>query len=206
INVPSLLENNHRSDLEVFVVNRVITPRQNKKGSWASKSRHVHYDPDMSHEDCSDDDEDRPDGFQEGTKASRSLFTLGDFLVGSSPPKSPTPELEEESDSWVFVDEEPECSTEGAHPKPADLVDISAATSANSIFEVVDIETQNLQNFDFREAISLLEHERVAIRWIDSERVMVDATYQARLSGDEPIRKPLLILFFELHQDSHVLR
>ncbi|PIO75364.1 hypothetical protein TELCIR_02584 [Teladorsagia circumcincta] len=215
INVPSLLENNGRSDLEVFVVDRVITPRpnnlfvlsENKKGSWASKSRHIHYDSHVSHESCTDDElDERPDGFQEGTRTSRSLFTLGDFLVGSPPPKSPILELEEESDSWVFVEEEPECSTESAQPRPADLVDISAATSVNSIFEIVDIETRRLENFDLREAISLLEQERVAVRWIDSERVMVDATYQIRLSGDEPMRKPLLILFFELHQDSRVLR
>ncbi|KAK6040096.1 hypothetical protein COOONC_22399, partial [Cooperia oncophora] len=247
ISVPTLLESNRRSDLEVLVVNRVITPRslndiqnldvsdvhlshfqatlkerrqvdkdeveparilfnviephpvlsllagktqrKNKKGSWATKSRHMGYD--MLRERCSDDEDgDRPEPF-EVARAPRSSLTLGDFLVSSSPPKDvEAGNVEQESDSWVFVDVEPECSEESTQPRPADLVDISAATNANSLFEV----------------ISLLEEERVVVRWIGQDRVMVDATYQARLRGDEPVRKPLLILFLELREGGHILR
>ncbi|KAK6048260.1 hypothetical protein COOONC_14235, partial [Cooperia oncophora] len=71
-----------------------------------------------------------------------------------------------------------------AQPKPADLVDISAVTNANSVFEVIDIQTRTLQNFDFHEMTSLLEDQRVVVRWIDSDRVMVDVT----LSGSESMR------------------
>ncbi|KAK6051657.1 hypothetical protein COOONC_10840 [Cooperia oncophora] len=137
-------------------------------------------------------------------KNSRTSLTLGDFLTSSSPPKST--ERTRQSSSWSFIDAKPECSAKNVQPKPADLVDISAVTHASSMFEVIDIQTRTLQNFDFREMISLLEDKRVVVRWIDSDRVMVDVTYQVRLSGDEPIRKPLLILFMELRDDARILR
>uniref|UniRef100_A0A7I4YZ90 IBR domain containing protein n=1 Tax=Haemonchus contortus TaxID=6289 RepID=A0A7I4YZ90_HAECO len=282
INVPSLLENADRSDLEVLVVNRVITPRnlsdiqnldvsnvhmkdngmintlstrgkgqklshfhetlrerrqmdkdeieparilfnvvephpvlsilagktqrKNKRGSW-TKSRHVDYGSDLSHENRSEDEyEDRPDVSLDVARAPRSSFTLGDFLVSSSPSKDTSEDYVEESDSWEVIDPEPEWPTEIIQPKPADLVDISAATNADSVFEVIDVETKNWQNFDFHKTVALLEKERMVVRWIDEDRAMVDASRQARVSGDELLQKPLLILFFELRDGGRVLR
>ncbi|VDO47750.1 unnamed protein product [Haemonchus placei] len=249
INVPSLLENNDRSDLEVLVVNRVITPRnlsdiQNldvsnvhmKDNGMIStlstrgkgqKLSHFHetlrerrqMDKDEveparilfnvvePHPNRSEDEyEDRPDVSLDVARAPRSSFTLGDFLVNSSPSKDTSEDYVEETDSWEVIDPEPEWPTEIIQPKPADLVDISAATNADSVFEVIDVETKNLQNFDFHRTVSLLEQERVVVRWIDQDRAMVDASRQARVSGDELLQRPLLILFFELRDGGRVLR
>ncbi|KAK6040095.1 hypothetical protein COOONC_22400, partial [Cooperia oncophora] len=281
LNVPTLLESNRHSDLEVLVANRVITPRRladiealnvtgvhveengtvntistkgkgqkselsptskqhcgngetwkrtklnrqkfsstsssltlfskfspeklsevdNKKGSWTTKSRQADHSSDLSDESCCYDEDEEE--LEVAESSPRTSLTLGDFLTSSSPPKST--ERTRQSSSWSFIDAKPECSAKNVQPKPADLVDISAVTHASSMFEVIDIQTRTLQNFDFREMISLLEDKRVVVRWIDSDRVMVDVTYQVRLSGDEPIRKPLLILFMELRDDARIL-
>ncbi|KAK5968259.1 hypothetical protein GCK32_011388, partial [Trichostrongylus colubriformis] len=183
------------------------TQRNNKKGSWTTKFRKGNYTSDISEDSCSDHEDsrliDRP---IESSKTHRSSLTLGDFLPECSPAKSIPNERDRKSSSWSFVDAEPKCSKESIQPKPADLVDISAVTNAHTVFEVLDLKTKKLQNFDFHQSISYLEQERCTVRWIDSERVMVDATYQARLSGDEPMRKPLLILFFELRENANILR
>ncbi|XGW05278.1 hypothetical protein V3C99_016004 [Haemonchus contortus] len=283
LSVPTLLENSGRSNLEILVVNRVITPRRltaienlnvsevhaeengairtistkgkghkyshfqaalrerrevdkdeveparilinvvephpvtkilagkaqrkSKKGSFTTKSRHPNYSTEVSHTSCSEDSEDE-DPFDPGeqTKARRSSFTLGDFLQECCPSTSCSRERSRKSSSWSFVEEKPVCPPESDQPRPADLVDISAITNVNSVFEVIDLKTHSLQNFSFPDTISRLEQERFAVRWIDPDRAMVEATYHVRLSGDEPIRKPLLILFFELREKGRILR
>ncbi|KAK6017023.1 hypothetical protein OSTOST_17489, partial [Ostertagia ostertagi] len=262
LSVPTLLNDNRRSDLEVLVVNRVITSRRfavienlnvsdvhvedngtvttistkgkgqkekkhadkdaveparilvnviephpsilagetqrnNKKGARATKSRHLESDSIASHEIDTDHKTDiKMDMVAEPADDPRPSFTLGDFLVNGASSKSVSRRRARKSSSWSFVDSQPDPSAESAQPKPADLVDISAITNANTVFEVVDFETRKLQNFDFCEpTISLLKQERVVVRQIDEERVMVDATYQARLSGDETLVIAVACLF-----------
>ncbi|VDO08733.1 unnamed protein product, partial [Haemonchus placei] len=180
--------------------------RRNKKGSFTTKSRHLNYSSEVSQTSCPEDEDEDPFDSEEQTKARRSSFTLGDFLQGCSPSTSCFHERSRKPSSWSFVEEKPPALPESDQPKPADLIDISAITNINSVFEVIDLKAHSLQNFNFPDTISRLEQERFAVRWVDPDRAMVDATYHVRRSGDEPMRKPLLILFFELRENGCILR
>ncbi|WKY12199.1 hypothetical protein Q1695_003631 [Nippostrongylus brasiliensis] len=171
------------------------TQRKNRRGARTTKSRPTEYLSDgTEHESDSEEDE-----TPISTSAPSSSFTLGDFVKDTEATgtnrhsrRSTTHTLHEEPKKKVSTKVPQTKLQQGSNSKP--------------LFAVVDVDAKLLHGMEFRDAIASLEEERVAVKWVDADRVTIDASHLVRNYPEEPIHQPLLVLFFELHEGAKVLR
>ncbi|CAJ0604404.1 unnamed protein product [Cylicocyclus nassatus] len=83
--------------------------------------------------------------------------------------------------------------------KPPKMIDISSATNALGVFEIIDVKLSMLATFDLQEEISLLAPGYCDVHWFGSERVSVASTRSTNPS-------PVFVIFFELPKNTDILR
>ncbi|VDP02913.1 unnamed protein product [Heligmosomoides polygyrus] len=175
------------------------TQRSNGRGAWSSKSRYNDYRSDDDLNDVDSEDEEVLHEADENTVSPSSVLTLGDFMKESSSSQVPFRSRLKDSYSWSMLETETE---DPARESLGNPVATPATSKVESVFEVVDISTRRwLKRLNLQET-----HEQVTIRWINAERVMVDASYLVKNSPHVPLDEPLLVLFFEVLNNSCVLR
>ncbi|VDL83573.1 unnamed protein product [Nippostrongylus brasiliensis] len=177
------------------------TQRKNTKGTWTTKSRQTNYLSDGAESESDPGVED--DSI--ATSAPSSSFTLADFVVGAtantksnrSPRRSVAGVQDEELKKKL-----PTVISQIKSPAHS----IPSSTCNKSLFEVIDVNAKLLCGMKFHEAIAFLEQERLSLRWVDENKVMIDASYLVKNAPEEPVHQPILVLFFELHENGKVLR
>ncbi|VDL62787.1 unnamed protein product [Nippostrongylus brasiliensis] len=177
------------------------TQRKNARSARATKSRQMNYLSDGTESES--DSEEEETSF--ATNAPSSSFTLADFVVDATA-NTKTNRCPRRSMASV-QDEEPKkkLPTVISQIKTPSHT-ISSFTTNKSLFEVIDVNAKLLCGMEFHEAIAFLEQERLTLRWVDEAKAMIDASYLVKNTPKEPVRQPILILFFELRENGEVLR
>ncbi|EYC37268.1 hypothetical protein Y032_0810g2459 [Ancylostoma ceylanicum] len=167
--------------------NKTRLTRKRKK--WADSNT----EPSMEmHPSIEDEADDNSDVFCEPTR--NSNFTLGDFITSKKPSTS-SPRVRrlrrssEADSSFEIISSKPS--------KPAKMVDISEVTNAPHIFEIIDVKLSNLDDFDFKQEITLLLPGYCTARWFTPERVSISSNGSV---------EPMFVLFFEALQSLGILR
>ncbi|VDM76496.1 unnamed protein product [Strongylus vulgaris] len=118
-------------------------------------------------------------------------LTLGDFLTLNQPSASSCTMKSSSSKSEVTS------SFEIVALKPSDVTDISSATNAPCIFEIIDVKLNNLDAFDLQEEIPLLAPHYCTVHWFGPQLVSVASKRSIN---------PRFVLFFEVMRDMGLLR
>ncbi|VDL65476.1 unnamed protein product [Nippostrongylus brasiliensis] len=171
------------------------TQRKNGRSVRTTKSRPTEYLSDGTEHESASEEEEAPISMS----APSSSFTLGDFVKGT---EATGANCRSRRSTVHTLHGEPKKKVSTKVPQTAS----QQRSNSQPLFAVVDVDATLLHGMELHDAIALLEEERVALKWVDADRLTIDASHLVRNYPEEPIHEPLLVLFFELREGAKVLR
>ncbi|KHJ93127.1 hypothetical protein OESDEN_06967 [Oesophagostomum dentatum] len=85
----------------------------------------------------------------------------------------------------------------GNSQTPAPLLDISKVVNSHHIFEIVDVNLENVDSFNLQKEVALVLPAYCTLQWFGDERISVRS---------KPTDKPFFVLFFETRKEQEKLR
>ncbi|VDL65674.1 unnamed protein product, partial [Nippostrongylus brasiliensis] len=171
------------------------TRRKKRRGARTTKSRPTEYLSDGTEHESASEEEEAPISMS----APSSSFTLGDFVKGT---ETTGANCRSRRSTTHMLHAEPKKNVSAKVPQTKS----QQRSNSQPLFAVVDVDAKLLHGMELHNAIALLEEERVAVKWVDADRLTIDASHLVRNYPEEPIHEPLLVLFFELREGAKVLR